>query len=229
MTDFIAYWQRYHERLTTALMEHLWLVGVTLVLSIALAALITALITEPAAARSSGRRVLGRVGRRRIADVVQGGLAALYAVPSLALFALLIPLMGIGRTTALVALVAYNQFLLVRNFSAALAGVDSGLVEAAASLGMKRFQVFWTVQLPLALPVIMGGIRLAAVSTIGIATIAAVVGAKGLGVILFDGLRGHKVIKLVWGTALAAGLAVAANVALGAAERISRAWLGSAR
>ena len=190
----------------TALLQHIQLVSITLLISVAIATLITALIRRAP----------------RMGEYVQGALGALYSVPSLALFALLIPLMGIGRTTALVVLVAYNQFLLVRNFDAGLDAVDPGLVEAAKSLGMPPGQTFLHVQFPMAVPVFVAGIRLAAISTIGIATIAAVIDAGGLGVLLFDGLRSRDITTLLWGTALAAGLAIMANTLLSYTEKLLR-------
>ncbi|MCL2403249.1 MAG: ABC transporter permease, partial [Coriobacteriia bacterium] len=176
---------------------------VALLLSILFAALITAVLHK-----------IPKVG-----EYVQGSLSALYSVPSLALFALSIPLFGIGQTTAIIVLVAYNQFLLVRNFAAGLAQVDPGLTEAARSLGLTQLQVFTYIQLPLAMPVFIAGIRLATISTIGIATIASLIDAGGLGVLLFSGLRTGNLNQLLWATLLAAALALFANVLLTGIER----------
>jgi len=202
----LAYGLSNREQLLVALLQHLTLVAVTLLASVALACVLTALIRR---APKAG-------------EYVQGALAVLYSVPSLALFALLIPLLGIGRATALVVLVAYNQFLLVRNFNAGLDAVDPGLAAAAHSLGMTNWQTFRYIQLPLATPVFLAGIRLATVSTIGIATIAAVIDAGGLGTLLFEGLRSHNSNKLLWGTVLAATLAITANAALSGIESLTK-------
>ena len=203
MKDFFIYGHTHHERLLTALSQHFTLVLTTLLLSIVLAALITAALYK----------------RPKVGEYVQASLSALYSVPSLALFALCIPLLGIGRSTAIVVLTAYNQFLLVRNFTAGLAEVDRGVIEAAQSLGFNRLQAFAYVQLPLAAPVFIAGIRLAAISTISIATIASLIDAGGLGTLIFDGLRMRNLVLLLWATLLAAVLALSANAALTWLER----------
>lgn len=135
------------------------------------------------------------------------------------MFAMLIPVTGLGTKTALIVLTLYNQYLLLRNFTAGLNGVDSAIIEAAAGMGMTTMQILLKIRLPLAKRSIFTGIRLAIVSTTGIATIAATINAGGLGTILFDGLRTLNVVKILWGTVLSAGLAIALNAGL---ERIER-------
>jgi osmoprotectant transport system permease protein len=208
MSGFLSYGLDQHERLLEALGQHVFLVLLTLLLSVALAALLTILLRGTASAARLNPR------RKKLGEYAQGFLAALYSVPSLALFALCIPLFGIGQTTAIIVLVAYNQFLLVRNFTAGLEEVDSNLVEAARCLGLSRTQTFLHLQLPLAMPVIIAGIRLATISTIGIATIASLIDAGGLGVLLFAGLRTGNLDLLLWATLLASALALFANLAL---------------
>ena len=137
--------------------------------------------------------------------------SVLYSVPSLALFALLIPVTGLGKTTAEIVLVAYNQYLLLRNFITGLYQVDPAVIEAAEGMGMKRLQVLWRIRLPLSKKAFFTGIQLAVVSTIGIATIAAMINAGGLGTILFDGLRTLNIYKIIAGSVLSAGLALIIN------------------
>jgi osmoprotectant transport system permease protein len=199
----IEYAQRYGYKLTDALVQHLQIVGLTLVISIVIAALITMVVMR------SGRAA-------RITIRIFSGV---YAIPSLALFALLIPVTGLGMDTAVLVLVVYNQFLLIRNFIAGLDSVDPLIIEAATGMGMSPRGVLARVRLPLALPVMLAGIHLSVISTIGIATIAAVIGAGGIGTILFDGLRTESAVKLAWGTLLAGGLAITANLILIAIER----------
>jgi len=194
----INYLFQNYERLLTALMEHLQIVGLTLFYSIILASIITLLI----------------MGRKMISQMVITTLGAAYSIPSLALFAILIPVLGIGKDTAIFVLVLYNQFLLVRNFLAGFEGIDSTLIEAAVGMGMPSFTLLWKIKLPLAFPAIMAGIHLAVISTIGIAVIAATINAGGIGVILFDGLRTVNTVKILWGTVLSAGLAIAVNLLL---------------
>ena len=194
----IDYLLQHYNGLLTALIQHLQIVGLTLFYSIILASVITLLI----------------MGRKMISHITVTLLGAAYSIPSLALFAILIPFFGIGRNTAIVVLVLYNQFLLVRNFLAGFESIDPALIEAATGMGMPSFTVLWKIKLPLAFPVIMAGIHLAVISTIGIAVIAATINAGGIGVILFDGLRTINMIKIIWGTILAAGLAITVNLLL---------------
>lgn len=145
--------------------------------------------------------------------------SVLYSVPSLALFALLIPVTGLGKTTAEIVLIAYNQYLLLRNFISGLYQVDPAVIEAAEGMGMRRLQVLWKVRLPLSKKAFFTGIQLAVVSTIGIATIAAMINAGGLGTILFDGLRTLNIYKIIAGSVLSAGLALVINGVFKAVEK----------
>ena len=117
-------------------------------------------------------------------------------------------------------MVAYNQYLLLRNLLEGLDGIDPDIVEAAVGMGMSPWQVLYRVKLPLAAPMILAGIRLAAISTIGIATIAATINAGGLGTILFSGLRTMNQYKIVGGTLLCALVAVVADRLLKLVERV---------
>jgi osmoprotectant transport system permease protein len=117
--------------------------------------------------------------------------------------------------------VAYSQLILVRNVLAGFQSVDPAVLEAGRGMGLNPFQLFWKIQLPLALPVILGGIRIASISVIGIATVGAWVNAGGLGVILFEGLYQNSIPKIVWGTAFVSGLAIVVNQLLMRLERRS--------
>lgn len=138
-------------------------------------------------------------------------LGILYSIPSLAMFAFLIPLIGIGPKTAIVALVAYSQLILVRNVMVGFQSIDPAIIEAGKGMGLSARELFIKIQLPLALPIIIGGLRIATVSTIGIATIAAWINAGGLGVILFEGLYQNHTAKMLWGTIVVSLLAIIAN------------------
>jgi osmoprotectant transport system permease protein len=151
-----------------------------------------------------------------------GVLGAIYTIPSLALFALLIPLFGIGYLTALVALVAYAQMILVRNVATGLRSVPPALREAARGLGLSPWQSLWRVELPHALPVIVGGIRIATVSLIAIANLAAWIDAGGMGTLLFAGMQRDEPDMIVAGSLVTAALAISADLALRAAERAAR-------
>jgi len=142
-----------------------------------------------------------------------------YSIPSLALFAILVPLTGLGKFTAIIVLVFYNQYLLLRNTIDGLNNVDPSIVEAATGMGMSKSQILFQVRLPLAIRPIFAGMHLAVISTIGIATIAATINAGGIGSILLDGLRTLNTTKILWGTLMSAGLAIAVNGALNVVEK----------
>jgi len=156
---------------------------------------------------------------RRLEGPVLGMLGVVYTVPSLALFVALIPVLGLGRRTALVALVAYGQVFLVRNIVAGLRGVDPAVREAARGMGMGSREALLQVELPLALPVILAGVRAATASTIGLATLGALIDAGGLGTLLFEGVAQYNRDKILAGALAASALALAANLGLGALER----------
>ncbi len=199
----INYLVRYYDRLLTALLEHLEIVLLAMVFSVILAAGLTLLCQFS----------------RRFARLLVHGLSVLYSVPSLALLALLIPLTGLGKTTAVIVLVLYNQYLLLRNILAGLDQVDPGVVEAATGMGMTRWQLLRQIKLPLARKAVIAGLRIALVSTVSIATIAAAINAGGLGTVLFDGLRTMNTAKILWGSLLSAALALGADRLLALAER----------
>lgn len=166
------------------------------------------------------------VARFRRAEVpVLGGLGAMYAVPSLAMLAILIPWTGIGNTTAVITLAAYSQIFLVRNIVAGLRGVDAATLEVARGMGMTRWQVFSRVQLPLAFPVVLAGIRIALVTTISLATITAWINAGGLGSLLFNGIARNNTSMILAGTIAVSALAILADQAMRFLER----WTAIAR
>lgn len=158
---------------------------------------------------------------RRLEAPVMSVLGLLYTIPSLSLLVLLlsIPQIGLGTDNATIVLVIYAQVILVRNIVVGLNGVDASILEAARGMGMSAWQRLLRVELPLALPVILAGVRIATVTTIGIATIAAFVNAGGLGRLLFDGVTRSNQDMIVAGALGAATLAALANLLLRALER----------
>jgi len=158
----------------------------------------------------------------RLARPVLGLAGVVQTVPSLALFGFLIPLPlvgGIGPRTAIVALVIYALLPILRNTYAGILSVDPAILEAADGVGMTRGQRLRWVEIPLSLPVVLGGVRIATVVSIGIATIAAAVGAGGLGVLIYRGIATVDNRLILAGALPAAVLAVAADLALSAVER----------
>jgi len=146
----------------------------------------------------------------------------LYTIPSLALFAVLIPVMGLGDRLAVVAVVLYSLLVIIRNTVAGIRSVDPATVDAARGMGMTGRQRLLLVEVPLGLPVILAGVRTAAVAGIGVATIAAYVGAGGLGILIFDGIRTLNSDTVVAGALMASLLALAADWALLRAESALR-------
>ncbi len=127
--------------------------------------------------------------KRKVAELYIGITAVLQTIPSLALFGFLVPLLGIGTPTALVALIVYALLPILRNTYTGITGVDEGIVEAGEGMGMTSRQILWKIQLPLSLPFMMAGIRTATVLTVGVATLATFVGAGGLGDVIWRGLQ----------------------------------------
>lgn len=147
----------------------------------------------------------------RLATGVMGLLGTLYTIPSIALLILLLPIFGLNQRSVIVALVIYTQIILVRNMVTGLKGVPPIMLEAARGMGMNGWQRWWQVQAPLALPVILAGVRLAMIVAIAIATIGAKFGAGGLGTLLFDGIAQNRYDKILAGALVVAGLALVVN------------------
>lgn len=146
-------------------------------------------------------------------------LNVLYTIPSLALLVLLIPFVGLGLDNAVIVLVVYAQVILVRNIVVGLNGVDPAVIEAARGMGMNGPQRLLRVELPLALPIILAGIRIATVTIVGIGSVAALVHAGGLGRLLFDGVSQNYEDKIVAGSVAVALLAGLCNGLLRILER----------
>lgn len=185
------------------LRQHVYLVAVSTGVALALGLPLGVLVTRRPAWR---RPVLG------LANVFQ-------TVPSLALFGLLIPVFGIGAWTAITALVVYALLPIVRNTYAGITGVDPAVRDAGRGMGMTDGELLRLVELPLAAGVILAGVRVATVVSVGIATIAAAIGAGGLGVYIFRGVASVDDTLILAGAVPAALLALLADGLLGLAER----------
>ena len=147
-----------------------------------------------------------------------------YSIPSLALFAFLVPITGFTVLTAEIGLVSYTLLILVRNIVAGIDGVPAETREAALGMGYTRARLFWEIELPLALPVIIAGLRIAAVTVIGLVTVTALIGQGGVGFFILRGLQRFFSTEIVLGTALSVVLAVVVDVALLAVERSLTPW-----
>src|ERR1043166_2245010 len=204
--SFWHFLQQNWPELLEHLREHLWLVFLSTLIAVAIGLPTGVLLTRQKSLRGP---ILG------IANVMQ-------TIPSLALFGFLIPLPfigGIGARTAIVALVLYSLLPIIRNTVTGILGVDPNVREAVVAMGLTNSQVLWKVELPLAMSVIITGVRVALVIAIGVTTIAAAVGAGGLGVFIFRGIRQFDNNLLLAGAVPAALLALIADFGLGLFER----------
>ena len=148
----------------------------------------------------------------------------LYTIPSLAFFVMLIPIMGTGRRPVLVALTAYSLLILIRNTVTGLDSVPEDTKDAARGMGLTDRQILLGVEIPLALPVIVAGIRIATVTVIGIASIADFIGAGGLGDLIFEGIGRQFATPVIVGAVLIAIIAISADVGLYRVEGRLRPW-----
>ena len=155
--------------------------------------------------------------------------AVVYTIPSLALFQLLVPLTGLTVTTVEIALVGYTLLILFRNNLAGLRSVPPDVLEAARGMGYTRGQTLWRVELPLAVPAMLAGLRVATVSTIALATVAALVIPEGLGYPIFLALREAFKTEIIVAGALAVGLALLADGLLVLLERALTPWARARR
>lgn len=163
-------------------------------------------------------------GRARRIGIVTAVTGALYTVPSLALFAILVPVVGLGVVPTVLGLVLYAQLMLVRAVVDGLDSVPEDVRDAAIGMGIDRWTVLTRVDLPLALPVFLAGVRMAAVTVIGIATIGAVIDAGGLGELILQGIQRDQAERVMAGAIGVTALALAVDYTLVRMERSARPW-----
>ncbi|HYV01693.1 MAG TPA: ABC transporter permease [Actinomycetota bacterium] len=166
---------------------------------------------------------------RRLYAPVTWVTGLLYTIPSLALFALLVPITHISTTTAEIGLVSYTLLILIRNIVAGLDGVPADVKEAAQGMGYTDRQILWRVELPLAMPAIVAGIRIATVTTIGLVTVTALIGKGGLGYFILLGLRRFFSTAIILGAGLSVVLAVIADALLLGLQWLLAPWRRAAR
>ena len=197
-----------HKReVATLTAEHLWIVSVSMLLAVAIGIPLGIVLTR----------------RPRLKSVVLGTTNVIQTIPSLALFGLLLPLPWLGVRVdrlAITALALYALLPIVRNTYVGITGINEPVREAAVAMGLTSSQLLWHVELPLASPVILAGIRVATVITIGVATIAAAIGAGGLGEFIFRGIAMVDNGVILAGAIPAALMALLADVLLGGVERL---------
>ncbi|MCW2928284.1 MAG: transporter permease [Thermoleophilia bacterium] len=168
-------------------------------------------------------------GRGRHTGVVTAVTGVLYTIPSLALFSILVPIVGLGVLPTVIGLVLYAQLMLVRAVIGGLDSVPEEVRDAAVGMGIDRWTILTTIDLRLALPVFLAGVRVAAVTVIGIATIGAVIDAGGLGELILQGIQRNQAERVATGALAVTALALAADFALVRIERRARPWLHAPR
>jgi osmoprotectant transport system permease protein len=206
LLDFLF---RHRAEVAELVLEHVWLVGISTLLAVAIGLPLGILLTR----------------RPSLRKPILGGANVMQTVPSLALFGLLMPVPWLGERAdrlVILALTLYALLPIIRNTYAGITGVDAAVVEAGRGMGMTDLQLLFQVQLPLALGVIIAGVRVATVVSVGVATIAAAVGAGGLGEYIFRGLAMVNNQLILAGAIPAAALALFADIALGFIERLLR-------
>ena len=203
--DLVAYLRSHGSTLMEQTLEHLFLAGLALGLGILLAVPLGLLLER----------------RQTVAEPVIRGIGLTQTIPSIALLAFMIPVFGIGVPPAVIALWMYSLFPIVRNTYSGLRDAAPDAVESARALGMTEWQILSWVRLPLAAPIIMAGIRTAGVITVGTTTLAALIGAGGLGVPIVSGLQMANTTMILSGALPAAALALVIDGTLGMVER----WL----
>jgi osmoprotectant transport system permease protein len=207
--SLLAFFLRQRVEILQSTGEHIWLTGLTMLFSIAIGVPLGILVTR----------------RPGFSKPILAGANVAETIPSLALFGFLLPVPWLGDRAgrlAVVALTLYALLPIIRNTSAGISSIDPAIREAARGMGMTDAQILWRVELPLSLSTIIAGIRVATVLTIGIATIAAAVGAGGLGEFIFRGLAMVDNRLILAGAIPAAILALAADFLLGVLERCLR-------
>jgi osmoprotectant transport system permease protein len=205
--------------------EHLGLIGDRLLQHLyltAIAVVIGLLISIPLAILAHRRR--------RLYPPVTWTTGILYTIPSLALLAFLVPFTGLSVTSAEIALVSYTLLILIRNTVTGLAGVPEDVKEAARGMGYTERELLWRVEVPMALPAIIAGIRIATVTTIGLVTVTALIGLGGLGSLMYGGFRNlFPDIVILVAVLLSVVLAVAADSAILGVQRLLSPWTRGAK
>jgi osmoprotectant transport system permease protein len=210
--NVIQYFQRHPDEIIQATLEHVWLVGIAMLIAVAVGVPLGILVAR----------------RPWLSKPILGTANIAETIPSLALFGFLLPVPWLGDRAARLAIAAlalYALLPIIRNTAAGISGVDPAVREAARGMGMTSRQILFKVELPLSLSTVLAGVRVATVLTIGIATIAAAVGAGGLGEYIFRGLAMVNNSLILAGAIPAALLALAADFLLSVLER----WLRPAR
>ncbi|MBC9717922.1 ABC transporter permease [Streptomyces sp. TRM66268-LWL] len=202
------YFETRSQELIDATVQHVWITAASVVIGL--------LVAFPLA-------LLARAGKG-FAGPVLGLTTALYSIPSLAMFSLLLPVFGLSPALVITGLVLYSLTILVRNVMAGLAAVPAEAREAARGLGYGPGRLLWEVELPLALPAILAGVRIATVSTVALTTVGAIVDYGGLGGLIMDGLDSDFKAQVLTASVLCVALAIVADLLLLLLQRLLTPW-----
>jgi osmoprotectant transport system permease protein len=207
------YWRDYRPELTDATIQHLWITVISVLIGLVVAV------------------PLALVARRNptVESLVVGGTTIIYTIPSLALFSLLLPFTGLTATTVIIGLALYSLTILVRNVLAGLRAVPEEVVESARGVGYSNTRLLTRVELPLALPVIMAGLRVATVSTVALVTVGSIVSYGGLGNLLLRAVGNQFKAQIFAASLLCVVLAVVLDLVLVLAQRALTPWTRRAR
>lgn len=196
-----------YDDILTSTWDHLKMVGIAALLAIVIGVLLGVLISRP------------RFGR--FSTLIIGAAGVGQCVPSMAIIVIMAPLIGFGLRSAIVALFLYGLLPILRNSYAGIRNIDPAIIEAARGMGMSRRQITRRIELPLARPIIMAGIRTSTVVNVGTATLAVLVGGKGLGSILLAGVFAREPIIILEGAAPVAAMAILLDFLLESAENLT--------
>jgi osmoprotectant transport system permease protein len=196
---FLDYLRANIDTIASATLRHVYITVTAVIISIVTGVSIGMLIAK----------------HKRLASIIIGIAGIIYTIPSLALLGILVSFVGFGIKPTIIALVLYSQLMIIRNTYVGINSVDPAIVEASTGMGMTRFQLLRMVELPLALPIIMAGVKNIAVMTIGIAAIAALIGAGGLGGLIYKGIFRVDYELILSGVIVMSLLSIASEFLLG--------------
>jgi osmoprotectant transport system permease protein len=196
LSGFFIFFVKNYQRLLLMLSQHLVIVFLSLFISIGFALPVGFLIHR----------------KKSLSTAVIGIFSVLYSIPSLALFTVFLPITGIGMKTAVIVISIYAQFIMLRSTVTGFQAVSASILEASKGMGLSGWEILVGVQIPLAAPVLLSGVRLSVLASIGMATIAATINSGGIGTILFEGIRNIYAVKIIWGVILTSILSFTANL-----------------
>jgi osmoprotectant transport system permease protein len=202
---FLNYFLENYNKILKLSLQHFWLFIISLIIAIIIGVTLSIIATEE--------------GREKIGQVIISITGAAQAVPSIAVIALVFIYVGIGATPTIISLIVYSLVPIVFNGTSGILSVPKNIIEAGKGMGFTRNQILWKIKIPIAIPVIMGGIRSASTIIIGTAVVASVIGGGGLGDLIFIGLKLNKPEVLFVGAFCSALMAIIIDIILARVEK----------